>query len=58
VIRRAAFPGFFSYKRIIGGITVLFKNSTTFIINGDIEKWKVFQSYTSNRNNKNNKAGK
>ncbi|MBX9781595.1 MAG: hypothetical protein K2X26_14715 [Chitinophagaceae bacterium] len=29
---------------VIGGITTLFKNSKTFIINGDATKWKEFQS--------------
>jgi len=27
----------------IGGITILFKNSKSFIINGDLSKWKAFQ---------------
>ena len=31
----------------IGGITVLFKKSGTFVINGDIKKWKAFHSYIS-----------
>jgi hypothetical protein len=31
----------------IGGITVLFKKSGTFVINGNIEKWKAFHSYIS-----------
>jgi outer membrane lipoprotein SlyB len=31
----------------IGGITILFKNSKTFLINGDIEKWKAFQEMIS-----------
>ena len=34
----------------IGGITVLFKKSKTFIINGNMEKWKAFQSYISKEN--------
>jgi len=29
----------------IGGTTAIFKNSKTFLINGDQEKWKVFQSF-------------
>src|SRR4051794_38573080 len=28
----------------IGGITVLFKNSKTYLINGDATRWKAFQS--------------
>jgi len=31
----------------IGGITVLFKKSGTFVINGKVEQWKAFQSYIS-----------
>lgn len=31
-----------------GGITVLFKNPKTFIINGETDKWKAFQSYLVN----------
>ena len=31
----------------IGGITVLFKKSGTFEINGDIKNWKAFHSYVS-----------
>ena len=27
-----------------GGLTSLFKNSKSYLINDDIEKWKVFQS--------------
>ncbi|WP_100614223.1 hypothetical protein [Confluentibacter citreus] len=28
----------------LGGITILFKHSSTYIINGDLEKWQVFKS--------------
>ena len=31
----------------IGGITVLFKKSGTFVRNGDIKMWKAFHSYIS-----------
>jgi hypothetical protein len=27
----------------VGGITVLFKNSETFVINGDLRSWSLFQ---------------
>ena len=29
----------------IGGITILFKNSKTFSVNGDMNRWKKFQSF-------------
>jgi outer membrane lipoprotein SlyB len=32
----------------IGGITLLFKKSKTFFVNGDILKWKLFQEASSN----------
>jgi len=35
----------------IGGISVPFKKSKTFVINGNIEKLKAFQSYITERNN-------
>lgn len=28
----------------LGGITILFKNTKTYLINGDLIKWKEFQS--------------
>ena len=28
---------------VIGGITILFKNSKSYLINGDLSKWKAFQ---------------
>jgi hypothetical protein len=31
----------------IGGLTILFKNSKTYLINGDLMKWRVFQSVVS-----------
>ena len=34
----------------IGGITLLFKKSKTFIIRGNIENWKIFQSFILQRN--------
>ena len=34
----------------IGGITVLFKNSKTYIINGDSTRWKEFQAVTGGGN--------
>lgn len=34
----------------VGGITTLFKNSKTFIINGDMVKWKVFEQHISQGN--------
>lgn len=33
----------------IGGLTALLKNSETFLINGDLMKWKAFQSYISEK---------
>jgi hypothetical protein len=33
---------------VMGGITILFKNSKTFIINGDIHQWKKFQLAAGN----------
>lgn len=35
------------YGPIIGGITAIFKNSTTFPINGSEKNWKEFQLYLS-----------
>ena len=32
---------------VIGGITALFKNSRTYLIDGDIMKWKAFQKSIS-----------
>jgi hypothetical protein len=31
----------------VGGITILFKNSKTFLINGDATNWKTFQSFVT-----------
>lgn len=32
----------------VGGITILFKNSKTFTINGELQKWKEFQKMFPN----------
>lgn len=34
----------------IGGISVLLKGSKTFVINGQIDKWRVFQLYIAEKN--------
>lgn len=34
----------------IGGISILFKNSKTYLINGDTTKWKAFQSAVTTNN--------
>jgi hypothetical protein len=36
----------------IGGLTLLFKNSETFIVNGDMVKWKEFQSFILDKSSK------
>ena len=35
----------------LGGITVLFKNSKTYLINGDSTRWKEFEAVTGGGNN-------
>jgi len=35
----------------IGGLTILFKNSKTFLINGDVMKWKAFELWITEKNN-------
>jgi hypothetical protein len=35
----------------VGGITVLFKNSKTYLINGDSTRWKEFRAATREGNN-------
>tara|TARA_R100000935_G_scaffold13495_3_gene27081 strand:- start:2001 stop:2453 length:453 start_codon:yes stop_codon:yes gene_type:complete len=34
----------------VGGITILFKNSKSYIIDGDLVKWNIFQEMISARN--------
>ena len=34
----------------IGGLTALFKNSKTYLINGDLTKWKAFQIMIAGNN--------
>jgi hypothetical protein len=36
----------------IGGLTILLKNSKTFLINGNSEKWKEFETAVAKRNSK------
>lgn len=36
----------------VAGITIPFKKPKTYIISGDLVKWKVFQSFISNSSNK------
>ena len=36
----------------IGGLTILFKNSETFIVNGDPVNWKEFQSFVLDKTSK------
>lgn len=36
----------------VGGLTIPFKKSKTYLISGDLIKWKIFQSVISNKSNK------
>ena len=36
---------------VIGGLTILAKNPDTYLINGDVSKWKAFQSLITGKNN-------
>jgi len=40
----------FALGGIIGGMTALFKNPQTFVIKGDLVRWRAFQQYISTHN--------